>query len=242
MNSGYTPLFSSIITSSIWNEDIYTRICWVTMLALSSPDGIVEGSIPGIAVVARVTTEECEKAIEKLKAPDKYSRTTENEGRRIVDIPGGWKIINYTKFREKARSRAAYLSEWRKKKKKQKENIKHTHTHTHTQKQSDTQVKQGETVSTVSLEKQKYLDFVYLSENEHKKLIEKFGEKLANEKIENLNHYIGSKGKKYDSHYHTILAWERKNEREQKPVSTYTPDPVATAIREQAIKGAKHES
>ncbi|HDY68733.1 MAG TPA: hypothetical protein ENH85_13210 [Candidatus Scalindua sp.] len=60
-----------------------------------------------------------------------------------------------------------------------------------------------------------YLDFVYLSKNEFEKLCEKFGEVITNDWIGTLNEGIGSKGYKYDSHYHTILAWHRKKEREE---------------------------
>jgi hypothetical protein len=57
--------------------------------------------------------------------------------------------------------------------------------------------------------KEKHLDFVLLTEEEHKKLIEQLGEDKTKEMIEKLNNYIGSKGKKYKSHYHTILNWVR---------------------------------
>ena len=56
-----------------------------------------------------------------------------------------------------------------------------------------------------------YLDFVSLTDQEHKKLIDKFGEPGTQTRIEKLNNYIGSKGIKYKSHYHTILNWEAKN-------------------------------
>ena len=64
-------------------------------------------------------------------------------------------------------------------------------------------------------EKEKYLDFVYLSKNEFEKLCNKFGDVITNEWIATLNEGIGSKGYKYESHYHAILAWHRKKEREQ---------------------------
>lgn len=52
---------------------------------------------------------------------------------------------------------------------------------------------------------------VKLTEEEHKKLIVQFGEHGTQDRIENLSQYIASKGKKYSSHYATILSWERKN-------------------------------
>ncbi len=66
--------------------------------------------------------------------------------------------------------------------------------------------------------KKKYLDFVFLSDGEHQKLIEQFGVEGTADRIKSLNIGIGSKGYKYKSHYYTILSWERKNDR-QKPAA-----------------------
>jgi len=65
--------------------------------------------------------------------------------------------------------------------------------------------------------KKKFLDFVFLAEPEHKKLIEKFGSDSAHERIEKLNEYIGSKGVKYSSHYFTILSWDRRDKEKLNP-------------------------
>jgi len=68
--------------------------------------------------------------------------------------------------------------------------------------------------------KQKYADFVTMTEIEYQKLVEKFGEQGALDRIENLNLYKGSKGVKYESDYLTILSWDRKSEKE-KPKDKY---------------------
>jgi len=68
---------------------------------------------------------------------------------------------------------------------------------------------------SIAPEKQKYLDFVMLTDDEHKKLIEKIGQTETERYIERLNNYIGSKGKKYKSHYHTILNWSSKDNEER---------------------------
>jgi hypothetical protein len=60
--------------------------------------------------------------------------------------------------------------------------------------------------------KTKYLDFVLLTQDQYQKLCDEFTKLGADEKIKNLNLYIGSKGDKYKSHYHTILNWARKEE------------------------------
>lgn len=69
-------------------------------------------------------------------------------------------------------------------------------------------------VSKVNISKDKvkikHLDFVFLSEDEYKKLTDRFGEPLLKEKIAALNDAIGSKGYKYKSHYFTILNWDRR--------------------------------
>ena len=56
-----------------------------------------------------------------------------------------------------------------------------------------------------------FMECVFLTEDEHKKLINLFGEEGVRQRIESLNDGIMSKGYKYKSHYHTILSWERRN-------------------------------
>ena len=56
-----------------------------------------------------------------------------------------------------------------------------------------------------------YAECVKLTEEEHQKLLDQFQESGTLERIQALNDYIQSTGKRYKSHYHTILNWERKN-------------------------------
>src|SRR3990167_6601368 len=100
--AGYTKLFNSILASTIWRAQDKTRLVWITMLAMADKDGVVEGSIPGLADFARVGIQDCEAALAELSGPDKYSRSGEHEGRRIEEIPGvGWHLLNHGKYREK---------------------------------------------------------------------------------------------------------------------------------------------
>ena len=66
-------------------------------------------------------------------------------------------------------------------------------------------------------DKKLYLESVYLSNEEYEKLLSQYKEAGTKQRIENLNLYIMSKGKKYKSHYHTILSWDRKNNKQDKP-------------------------
>ena len=56
-----------------------------------------------------------------------------------------------------------------------------------------------------------YLEFVKLTDDEHTKLVERYGKKITDEYIDRLNDYIGSKDKRYKSHYHTLLQWIKKD-------------------------------
>jgi DNA replication protein DnaD len=66
--------------------------------------------------------------------------------------------------------------------------------------------------------KNKYADFVSLTLEEYQKLLEEFGEQGTADRIEKLNLYKGSTGKKYKSDYLTILNWERKNKSNKKEI------------------------
>ena len=111
--AGYTKLFSTILTSTIWQEDSDTRVLWVTMLALADQNGKVDATLPGLANIANITIEACEKAITKFESPDKYSRSKKFQGRRIKYIKGGWRILNYAEYRDKMRDRAGYYRNYR---------------------------------------------------------------------------------------------------------------------------------
>lgn len=114
MAHSFTKLFSSITESTVWGESHATRIVWITMLAMADRKGRIEAAIPGLANRARVTLEECEHALERFMAPDKYSRTPDNDGRRIEKINGGWQLLNYAKYREMRdhEARLEYQREW----------------------------------------------------------------------------------------------------------------------------------
>lgn len=124
---GYTKLFSSIVASTIWREDNETRLVWITMLAMKNERHVVEASIPGLADLARVTMEDCKKALRKLSSPDEYSRNQENQGRRIMKCDGGWKILNGEHYRRlmSEEDRKAYKAAWQKEYRKRRKTIEH---------------------------------------------------------------------------------------------------------------------
>jgi hypothetical protein len=95
----YAKLFSSIVHSTVWREELHVKVVWITMIALANRHGEVQASIPGLADAAKVTLLQCEDALSRLSSPDKYSRTKEYDGRRIAEMDGGWLILNYARHR-----------------------------------------------------------------------------------------------------------------------------------------------
>lgn len=121
MSFTFTKLFSSITESTVWMETSNIRIVWITMLAMADRKGRVWASVPGLANRSRVPVDECRKAVETFLAPDPDSRTKENEGRRIEEIDGGWRLLNHEKYRAVRDDEAAkeskrnYINERRRK-------------------------------------------------------------------------------------------------------------------------------
>ncbi len=117
--SGYTKLFSSIVTSTIWRESDHVRLVWVTMLALADKYGVVEASVPGLADLARVSRSLCDDALKVLMSPDPDSRTKDHDGRRLVAVDGGWQLVNHGKYRDRMSAedqkakKAAYMRAYR---------------------------------------------------------------------------------------------------------------------------------
>lgn len=99
-----SKLFGGLVYSTVWRESHHVRIVWITMLALAERDGVVNASVVGLADAARVTLEECEEALEILRQPDPLSRTQSHEGRRLCDLECGWRLLNYERHWENAKS------------------------------------------------------------------------------------------------------------------------------------------
>jgi hypothetical protein len=72
---------------------------WITMLALKDQDGFVAvASVGNLAHIARVDMTDAKAAVETLEGVDLESSDDENQGRRIERVPGGWVVLNATKY------------------------------------------------------------------------------------------------------------------------------------------------
>ena len=102
MSTESITLARSILTSSIWSESAELRIFWITLLLMADDDGVVHQSIPYIARQAGVTTASALESLEKLTAPDGFSRVRENDGRRVTRVEQDGilklKILNFRRY------------------------------------------------------------------------------------------------------------------------------------------------
>lgn len=103
--TGWTPIFEEIIASSIWDEAMHVRVVWITILAVTRKDGIAPlKTVPSVARAANLSQEQAQEAIDILLSPDKRRLGQEHEGRRIEQVEGGYKVLNWEKFRARARA------------------------------------------------------------------------------------------------------------------------------------------
>lgn len=113
---GYTKLHAKIVFSSIWNEPDHVRLLWITLLATADADGNVEGSVGGLAHLARISPKQCEHALQVLSSPDPDSGD-ETTGERIQKVgPGLWHIINHGLYRDRQTRKQARQAKWVKEK------------------------------------------------------------------------------------------------------------------------------
>ncbi len=102
--NGYTKLFQSIITSTIWQEPNDCRVLWITMLALKDKNNICNATIPSLALLCNLSIENTQKYLQKFQEPDVFSRSQEYEGKRIKKVDGGFYILNGQKYQDLLRN------------------------------------------------------------------------------------------------------------------------------------------
>jgi hypothetical protein len=123
--SGFTLLWGKILDSSIWvKETKETRLVWITLLAMKDKEGNVQSSEIGLADRAKVSPEECRKALKILLSPDPDDTSKVEKGVRIRVIPGGWQVVNHDLYRFSTEARREL---WRQQKAEQRLKSKKQH-------------------------------------------------------------------------------------------------------------------
>ena len=91
--------------------------------------------------------------------------------------------------------------------------------------------------------KRYFFSNILLTEDEHNKLLEKFGEAMLKDRLETLSLYKQSRGKKYASDYATVLSWERKdNKAKGENNAAHTQRPRQLQDRSQYTTPDQHRS
>ena len=101
----FAKVFVQMFDSSL-ADDPYVRHFFVDLLVLADKDGIVDMTHSALAARTRLPKGDVIRWIEALERPDPDSRTPDHEGRRLIKLDNhrtwGWKIVNFTKYRESA--------------------------------------------------------------------------------------------------------------------------------------------
>lgn len=117
MAADFVKVYSQFWFSSISQEELATRICFLALLSLADENGIVRTTPEALARYANVTPKQADKALTVLQEPDPQSTSPDDEGRRVTPWGEGsnqWLIVNYRAYYEKSREeeRATYKREW----------------------------------------------------------------------------------------------------------------------------------
>lgn len=99
----YGKLFASMFDGSLYGN-WQAIITLQQLVILCDAQGVVDMTPQAIAARTSIPLEIITAGLAVLEAPDEYSRTPGNEGRRIERLdpdarPWGWRIVNYAKYR-----------------------------------------------------------------------------------------------------------------------------------------------
>jgi len=101
----YGKIFEQIYESSVC-EDWKAMVVFQQLIVLSDQDGIVDMTHESIQRRTNLPIEIIEHGLTELQKPDKRSRSSLSDGRRIVLLDDhrdwGWYIVNYKIYRDKA--------------------------------------------------------------------------------------------------------------------------------------------
>lgn len=200
---GYIKLYRKTMCSPIWQDPYYLKLWMYCLMKASHKEreqmagNQIEKLKPGQFITGRkVLTEDMNKGMKpekKLseKSWERYLKNLEKWQMLTIKTTNKYSVITVLKWEEYQEVDQQV---------------------TNNCPTSDQQVTTNKNVKNVKNDKKnKYSDFVSMTQSEYEKLIEQFGESGTAERIEQLNLYKGSTGKNYKNDYLTILSWERKN-------------------------------
>ncbi len=96
---GFTKLDEGILQSSIMAESSDTFKVWIAFLASCGSDGVARVSSLFVSSVCHLSIDIVDKAISILESIDPRSRSINEDGKRLVRVDGGYRVVNYEKYR-----------------------------------------------------------------------------------------------------------------------------------------------
>lgn len=121
----FAKLMSRITESSLMEEPLAVRYCFMMMLAIADPHGYVIGTDVAIARRLNMPVAEFRECLAELMKPDEDSNSKEQDGRRITesDCERGYFVVNYAKYRDTRdeEHRREYMRKYMRKKRSEKE-------------------------------------------------------------------------------------------------------------------------
>lgn len=97
----YGKIFDSMYDGTLYGQ-WEALVTFQQLIVLCDADGIIDMTPPAIAARTSIPLEIIKKGLEVLEKPDPYSRTAEQDGRRLELIdahrPWGWHIVNHSKY------------------------------------------------------------------------------------------------------------------------------------------------
>lgn len=101
----YGKIFESMYSGTLYGQ-WQAIVTFQQLIVLCDKDGIIDMTPQAIAATTSIPIGIIEAGLQDLMKTDKYSRSPENNGRRIIlideDRPWGWKIVNHSYYRNLA--------------------------------------------------------------------------------------------------------------------------------------------
>src|SRR6266853_3076347 len=100
MSSMYAKLMGRITESSLMEESIPVRYCFIMLLAVADPQGYAIGTDLALARRLNMPLDEFRECVVELMRPDPDSNSKEHDGKRLIESDGerGYWIVNYVKY------------------------------------------------------------------------------------------------------------------------------------------------
>ena len=99
----YGKLFASMYDGTLYGQ-WEAIVTFQQMIILCDSVGVLDMTPPALAARTSIPLDIIEKGISALESPDPYSRSPDQDGRRIERLddhrPWGWRIINHHRYRQ----------------------------------------------------------------------------------------------------------------------------------------------